>query len=73
LEQGNAVEIPSGTYLHDPVLKDALNDAGDVTVQFWVNQQTASANIAWLFSDLDVAKGTGMGIAILRGPRRCST
>jgi len=52
------------------VLKDALNDAGDVTVQFWVNQQTASANIAWLFFRPRRRQGTGMGIAILRGPRR---
>ncbi len=68
LEQGNAVEIPSGTYLHDFATTDALDYAQDVTVQFWVNQATASASTAWLFSDVDPTKGSGIGISILPGP-----
>jgi len=65
LEQGNAIKIPSGTYFQDPNPLDALDYSQDVTVQLWSEQAASSTNTAWLFSDLDPAKGGGLGISIL--------
>jgi len=67
LEQGNAIKIPDGTSFHDYNPTDALDYAHDVTVQFWALQLTPSASTAWLFSDLDVTRGGGVGISILPG------
>lgn len=67
-EQGNSIRIPSGTYLHDPASTDKLDYSHDVTVQLWANQApSTSASTAWLFSNLDAAKGDGIGISILPG------
>jgi len=66
-EQGNAVRVPGGTYFEDLDPRDTLDYSQDVTVQLWVQQAAPSTNTAWLFSDLDPAKGGGIGISILPG------
>jgi len=66
MEQGQAVKLPQEGYVKDP--KAALDYSGDVTVQFWfLLQQFASVNPAWIFSDRDPALWGGLGILLIPG------
>jgi hypothetical protein len=60
-ELGSGLDLLSGRYLQGSA---ALDQAHDLTVQLWMvqrNQDTVSA--AWVFSDIDLNGGGGLGMA----------
>jgi hypothetical protein len=60
-ELGSGLDLPSGRYLQGTKVLDQTHD---LTVQLWMlqrNQDTVSA--AWVFSDIDLSSGGGLGMA----------
>lgn len=63
-EQGDGASITGGKYLRD---NTGVDQSHDLTVQLWVRQRSLIDNVdtAWVFSDIDLDFGGGVGIGII--------
>lgn len=63
-EQGTAAEIPSGYYFQAPDQPKLQRSGGSITIQFWarVTGLPPSGQNGWLFSDIDLDEGGGLGL-----------